>query len=76
MELDDLVFESYTKLFYTNLNAERESESLKIYLKGREVEVLASLLNQILGVPNEGEQVIPKRETWASKDITLSDGLA
>ena len=46
LELDDLVFESYTKLFYANLNAERESESLKIYLKGREAEVSTTLLNQ------------------------------
>ena len=45
LELDDLVFESYTKLFYANLNAERENESLKIYLKGREVKVSTTLLN-------------------------------
>ena len=63
MELDDLVFESYTKQFYANLNAKRESESLKIYLKGKEVEVSATLLNQILGVPDEGERVTPKKET-------------
>ena len=61
MELDDLVFESYTKLFYANLKAERESESLKIYLERREIEVSTSLLNQILGVPNEREWVTPKK---------------
>ena len=61
LELDDLVFESYTKLFYANLNAKRESDSLKIYLKGREVKVSVSLLNQILGVPDEGEWVTPKK---------------
>ena len=55
MELDDFVFESYTKLFYANLNAERESDSLKIYLKGRKVKVSAFLLNQILGVPDKRE---------------------
>ena len=59
--MDDLVLECYMKLFYANLNAKRESDSLKIYLKGREVEVSTSLLNQILGVPDEGELVTPKK---------------
>ena len=61
LELDDQVFKCYTKLFYANLIAERESDSLNIYLKGREVEVSASLLNKILGVPDEGELITSKK---------------
>ena len=30
LELDDLVFKCYTKLFYANLNTERDDDSLKI----------------------------------------------
>ena len=45
LELDEAVFECYTKLFYANLHAQRDDDSLTIYLKEREVEITTSPLN-------------------------------
>ena len=62
LELNDLIFECYTKLFYTNLNAQRNDNLLKAYLKGREVEITTSVLNHILGVLDQGELVTHQKE--------------
>ena len=55
------MFKGYTKLFYANLNVERNDDSLKVYLQRREVEITASLMNRILEVPDEGELVTPRK---------------
>ena len=75
LELDDLVFESYTKLFHANLNVEGDINSLKVYLKGREVEIFATLLNQILGFQMKANELPRRREIWVLRNTTLFVGL-
>ena len=72
LELNDLMFECYTKLFYANLNAQRNDDPLKVYLKGREVEITTSLLNHILGVPNEEELVKPRKGEFGIEEYNSS----
>ena len=72
LKLDDLMFESYTKLFYTNLDAQRNDISSKVYLKGREFEITHSLLNHILGILDEGTFVTLRKGELGIKNYNFA----
>ena len=52
MDLQEIVYEDYTQLFYANMIANQKAKDINIFIRGCGHILNATLLNEILGVPN------------------------
>ena len=58
INMDEMVYHDYTRLFYANAET---GDEFSVFINGASHSLTSSILNQILGVPDEGEKLTPTR---------------
>ena len=63
MDLQEVVYEDFTRFFYVNMKVDWKDEEINIFIKGKEHTLNVALLNKILEVLNEQDYLTPTHGT-------------